>query len=247
MVAVSTNAQDLPSAPFSAIYATAVGEQRSVSLPDHSLIKLNTNTEVHVRYTADTRQLEMLRGEANFQVAKDHARVFTVNVHGYEFKAVGTAFDIRDRAQGVRLTVTEGRVRVHRPPPLGETPALPSPTAPAFEKPGDVEIGAGKEIVVGRTPEPERSLGPEQIRSVTAWQRGMLSFDGAPLSEVVGEFARYSTKQFVLGDPEIGKVRVSGYFRVGDIDALSAALISNFGIDVTESNNQILLAAHSSK
>ena len=40
---------------------------------------------------------------------------------------------------------------------------------------------------------------------------------------------------------EIGRVPVSGYFKIGDLDDLAAVLEQNFGIDVQRNGDQVLL------
>jgi transmembrane sensor len=232
--------------PFVAHYATAVGEQRSVELPDHSTIRLNTNTALRVEFSATARLLRMTRGEANFEVAKDPARLFTVRVAGFDFNAVGTAFNIRaDSPRSVRLTVTQGRVRIHRTP----LPAADGGQAIASPSLLDdvTEVEANKEVVIGQSSERIEALGQEQVAAATAWQRGMMIFEATPLEQVVTELGRYSTTRFVIVDARIGRVPVSGYFKIGDVDGLSAALQRNFGIDVQKSNNLILLSARAAR
>jgi transmembrane sensor len=75
-----------------------------------------------------------------------------------------------------------------------------------------------------------QSLAPADVDIRLAWQRGMLIFRGEPLREVLAEFDRYTTESFVLGDPALGGLRVGGYFRAGDVDALLIALRENFKI-----------------
>src|SRR5262249_53324775 len=56
---------------YEATYQTRVGEQRTVALPDGSVVMLNTATKLKVIYTAKVRSIELLEGEAHFQVAKN--------------------------------------------------------------------------------------------------------------------------------------------------------------------------------
>jgi len=51
-------------------YTTQVGEQRSIALPDGSLIELNARSSVRVRFTSNERAVELLEGQALFRVAK---------------------------------------------------------------------------------------------------------------------------------------------------------------------------------
>jgi transmembrane sensor len=233
-----------PEAPvFRATYSTPIGKHLTVELPDHSHLRLNTNTELQVEYSQDARLLTMTRGEALFEVAKDPDRVFRVRVAGYDFKAVGTAFDIRADAPGsLRLTVTEGRVRVH-PVPSAEQPAdRAHNTAPRFNDATDVVVGANQAVSIEARSQRIDVLTASQVAAATAWQRGVVVFDATPLSQVVAELSRYSTERWIIAEPALAHMSVSGYFQVGDTQSLIAALQQNIGIRVTRHNGDLLLS-----
>src|SRR5882672_2915400 len=59
-------------------FETAIGEQRSVVLSDGSLVTLNTSSSIEVRMLRDRRTVQLLAGEALFDVAHDTARPFDV-------------------------------------------------------------------------------------------------------------------------------------------------------------------------
>jgi len=222
-------------------YQTKVGEQKTVELPDHSVITLNTDTLVRVNYTDTDRKLELLRGEANFKVAKDRYRVFTVKVAENEFKAVGTAFNIRmGSMRGIELTVTEGRVKVIVP--------LAADTALADRNPQksiatEIMVDAGKEVVVDQATQTIEPVSLTKMESALAWQSGVLMFDGDPLEQVVQELSRYATTKFIIADERIKQTPVTGYFKIGDIDGLIAALRANFAINVIRDGETVLLTA----
>jgi transmembrane sensor len=228
---------------FTRSYTTAIGEQRTIDLPDHSRILLNTNTALQIEYAATSRLIKMARGEANFEVAKDPARAFTVRVAGIDFTAVGTAFNVRaDSSRGVRLTVSEGRVHVRNSePPVSVDSA--SPIVSGMGASIDVEVEANKGVVIDPATESVGALPQAQVAVATAWHQGMTVFHSTPLEQVAAEFGRYSTTRIVIADPELGRIPVSGYFRVGDIDGLSLALEQNFDIEVQKDNDLIILTA----
>ena len=60
--------------PAEQILKTAHGEQRVIVLSDGSRLSLDALSEVRVRYTPDVRNLELIAGRANFEVAKDITR-----------------------------------------------------------------------------------------------------------------------------------------------------------------------------
>ena len=83
---------------------------------------------------------------------------------------------------------------------------------------------------------------PVEVDIRLAWQRGMLIFQGEPLGEVLAEFGRYTNDTLVIADPSLRGLRVGGYFRAGDVDALLIALRENFQIEsTTDAHGRILL------
>jgi transmembrane sensor len=119
---------------FSApIYATALGEQRSIQFEDGSTVELNSRSKIRVKYSKQQRDVELIEGQALFHVAHDTSRPFIVAVGATRVRAVGTQFDVYKKSNGTIVTVVEGRVAVYSAPQglLSETsggaPTLPVP------------------------------------------------------------------------------------------------------------------------
>jgi len=98
------------------LYATAVGEQRSIELADGSTVSMNSKSKIRVRYSKTERLVDLLEGQALFHVAKDSTHPFIVSACGTRVQAVGTQFDVYERRVGTTVTVLEGRVAVLPPP-----------------------------------------------------------------------------------------------------------------------------------
>lgn len=96
------------------ILTTAIGEQRAVQLIDHSVVHLNTDTQVEVRFTDSARQVRLIRGEALFSVERDTHRPFRVRSNDIHVEALGTQFNINRRTADTVISVIEGRVAVAR-------------------------------------------------------------------------------------------------------------------------------------
>jgi len=226
-------------------YETDIGEQESVDLDDGSTVTLNTDTSADVRFTDNSRDVFLKRGEAFFKVAHDMDRPFNVHVGDRVVQAVGTAFNVRLKEDGeVEVMVTEGRVRLMEAalPKTETVVAQPAPDRKA-QTLGTFEVA----VLDGNKPEfqPEfHKVAPAEANIKLAWRRGMLVFHGEPLSSVLQEVSRYTTTTFVLKDEALGKIRVGGYFQAGDIDGLLVALTENFDIQAQRvGKGQILLAA----
>ncbi|MBS0418784.1 MAG: FecR domain-containing protein [Proteobacteria bacterium] len=194
-------------------FRTAIGEQRSVSLSDGSLIFLNTDTEVRTDWTRAERRITLERGEARFQVAKDQHRPFTVITRDAMIRALGTVFNVRAKSGATEITVVEGRVSV-----AGESAgsALNAPR---------LELAAGDRASVDVGGQIRPNIGPP-IERVSAWIERRLVFRGDPLSSVVAEFNRYRVKPLVIDDRELAKLQISGVFDSSDPDSLLAYLSS---------------------
>jgi transmembrane sensor len=129
-------------------YATDIGERRSLTLADGSTVDLNARSKLRIEFSQHQRRVELLDGQALFQVAKDKNRAFIVHSGDATVRAVGTQFDVYRKADGTTVTVLEGRVAVYStarvepnasgsaeppsasPPPAGSPHASTQPQAP---------------------------------------------------------------------------------------------------------------------
>jgi transmembrane sensor len=95
------------------LYTTDVGEHRSLTLADGSTVDLNARSSIRIEFTSAERRVELLDGQALFQVAKDKLRPFIVHSGDATVRAVGTQFDVYRKSSGTTITVLEGRVAVY--------------------------------------------------------------------------------------------------------------------------------------
>jgi transmembrane sensor len=95
------------------VYATMVGERRSLRLQDGSSVELNSRSRIRVRFSKSERDVELVEGQALFHVEKDVARPFVVRSEAVRVRAVGTQFDVNRMTAGTTVTVVEGRVAVY--------------------------------------------------------------------------------------------------------------------------------------
>ncbi len=211
-------------------YATAVGEQKTITLRDGSLLTLNTDSLVEVSLSRKLRQLSLRRGEAHFEVAHDAARPFVVDAGALAVRAVGTAFNIRLRAgQATDVLVTSGTVRISEPARA---------SAPASM------LNAGELLALRQDGRRDvQQLDATAVESRLAWRRSVLIFDGETLAQALREYSRYTTRHIYLADSRLGNVRIAGYFPADNLSVLLGSLRANFGIVATETDTGLRLAA----
>src|SRR5437868_5844681 len=96
------------------IVETQLAERRQVMLDDGSLVSLEPETTLRVKFEARNRYVVLERGRALFRVAKDAQRPFWVDADRTSVRAVGTEFGVENASRGVIVTVAEGKVAVKR-------------------------------------------------------------------------------------------------------------------------------------
>lgn len=223
-------------------YATQIGELLTVGFPDNSVVLLNADTTLTVRYTDKGRTVELESGEARFEVAHDPARPFAVVAGKGIVKAVGTAFNVQLVAdEGVLVTVTEGIVDI-------------LPVSPTIE--GDVESDApsvqrlteGHNAKITDIVEEISVTDPEVLERKLASHQGWLRFVNAPLGEVIAQADRYTGKTLLLADAELASRPVTISAKANDIDGLLTVLDESSGaIEVTSlPTNEVIISASSS-
>lgn len=208
-------------------YETAVGELRSVLLEDGSVVTLNTASAMRVKYSKQRRDIELISGQASFEVAKDAARPFIVSSGGGQVRAVGTVFDVYKNDSGVIVTLLEGKVVV-APMPL-DVPDVP------------LTVGQQVSYANGAASAPRDDV---DLPRVTAWRSRILDFSDTPLSEAIAEANRYSLEKIVLEAPQLANARISGTFDAGKNDVFVEGLQAYFHVNIDRTKEgRIVLTA----
>lgn len=217
----------LPSSPA---YETDIGAVEAVPLSDGSRVTLNTETRIKVDLTQSERRINLTRGEAYFEVAKDPARPFVVDVEDKRIVAVGTKFSVRRDADGIRVFVTQGTVRVE------QSDAGQTPHALAQLQPGSIAHAVADSVVF-------QTRTVAEVEQLLTWRTGYLVFDHTPLSEAATEFNRYNRRKIVITDPRLAAIRIGGNFRTTNVDAFLRLVESDFPVVISERGGVIVLAA----
>ena len=212
--------------------STAKGEVRRVPLPDGSSVTLNTASVIRVSYSDTARNIELVEGEALFDVAKDRKRPFIVRAGDMEVKAVGTSFTVHRQQDGaVKVLVREGVVEVRH-----------SLTAPVIRVAANV-------MAVAPTPMPHEvdpvvrtvAVGPSDVARGIAWRDGLLSFDGDTLADAARQFERYSDTRIVIDDPTLAHETITGLFSANDPEGFAKAAAVSFGSRVSLRGGEVHL------
>jgi transmembrane sensor len=213
-------------------YQTGIGEQLVIDLEDGSQLSLNTDTRLEVDLGESERHVNLLRGEAFFQVERDTTRPFVVDAGAAEVRVMGTAFNIHLHNDQSDITVTSGVVRVTER-------ANPGNRAPA------TELLYANQSVSASSRGLSRPAAKPGAMSEVAWREGKLVAESMPLATLVEEISRYHEVKILVAEPELAQRTVSGVFLLDSPDTILRALEHSFDIHsmVLEDSSILLISA----
>lgn len=196
---------------FFADYSTAKGEQKKITLPDGGSLMLNTDSAVNIDYSAEQRELYLVRGEVYIETGKDARPFFLSNKHG-RMQALGTRFSVQQNEHTSLLSVEQHAVQLT--------------LAQSHEQ---VRVEQGTSYRFDGQSHKHRALQP----FVSSWVKGFLAVDNWPLSKVLAELERY---HYVLisCDEHAAKLRISGAFPVLDLTTTLNAIERAVPVKVQE-------------
>jgi len=216
-------------------YSTGFGEQRIVTLADGSVIEINTDSALQVRFSKHERAINLIKGEAFFRVAHDASRPFVVSAGEANVKAVGTQFNVRMGGDSTLVSVIEGTVEVR-----DETPAVRAAGSAADDEPA-VRVTSGEEasITLARPSNSNKRLAVAKMtrpspQRAASWTRGRVEFEDTPLGDVLSEFQRYRNVNVVIDDESARQLKLTGSFDAHDPDSALAYIATLPGLRVEE-------------
>jgi transmembrane sensor len=189
----------------------AAGQSRTeVALEDGSKLTLEPGTRVEISFERSQRNLTLTAGAAQFQVAHDASRPFTVAARDHRVTALGTQFDVALTPAGLRVHLTEGSIAVARP--SGTIRLVPGDT---------YEVKQGSAPLLTHA---------EAQRTSVGFEGRILEFHGEPLSIAVADMNRSATRIIIIGDASIANFPVTGRFSNSDAEGFVQTLAAIYPI-----------------
>lgn len=244
------------------VLTTGVGENITHKMPDGSVLWLNSSSHVKLNYSDKYRRINLISGEAHFEVAKDANRPFEVFANDRLIKAIGTAFSVHKLENSIEVLVSEGTVElaivdnalVVIPDDLQKAAAINNKSTGAIAVASNQKVdtplkvtkvlstlAAGQRVSIpilndelGEVDE----LDSSEVTRFLSWKEGKLVFAGESLEEVIEEITRHTQVKIELDDPKLKSIRIGGQFQVGETDSLFYVLESGFGISIDRISDQ---------
>lgn len=185
---------------YLADYRSAVGQQRNIQLADNSEVLLDTNSAINIHYSQGVRKIELVQGSLFIKVSKDPTRPLIIATSSGTAQALGTQFFVEQHAGSMVVGVTESKVQV----------------CAGNDKRVCTILYAGEKAEIK-----EHHLSRPQemdVLAAVAWTKGDLIADNLALSDVLYELSRYKSGWISYDAEEMKKIRVSGVFKLSEVD-----------------------------
>ncbi|CAO3433454.1 FecR family protein [Azospirillum doebereinerae] len=187
-------------------HRTGTAELQTVRLADGTMVRMAPESAIGVDFTGNRRQVRLLKGEAFFEVAQDHARPFVVAACDIETTDIGTSFSVRIDDSAAEVSVRDGIVQVD---------------GAADKRPVSERLTAGERVrIAWDGPALRSQLPPQQVAS---WQHGQLVVKQRPVAEVVDALRPYYHGLIVLRGDALAAQPQTGVYTLSDpVAALQA-------------------------
>ncbi|MCW1735454.1 FecR family protein [Anaerorudis cellulosivorans] len=170
-----TSHLDQLSRQYTEIIAPA-GQKTKVVLPDGSTVWLNSGSVLKYNgaFNIKDREVLLAEGEAFFDVAKNKAKRFRVNIGNLFVDVHGTSFNVKNYKEDniQEITVSEGRVAI-------------------TDKKKELGLLTRGDRAVLDKKTRRLSFGSGDPEAISSWRNDELKFDNTPLSEVVKYLERW--------------------------------------------------------
>jgi transmembrane sensor len=216
--------------PVTTHYSTQTGEIKTIVLADNSEITLGAKSQISTRISDETRSVDLISGEAFFNVAKDRQKPFFVKVNNVSVEVVGTQFNVQKIRDAVSVAVLEGIVNVFE---QSKEDILLKSTPDVVLTAGQRVVKAADQAFEAVTVVPSSDLG--------AWRLGRLIYSDISLVDVVTDAGRYFEGEIRLQSKDLADVKVTMTLRTDQVAQLPQMLAQTLPLEVHGTPDNIIL------
>ncbi len=227
------------------VYATQIGESKTITLSDGSQVTLGANSAIEAWSNDNERHVVLNSGQAFFEVTTDPERPFWVAAEDTRVKVVGTKFDVRNSLDRVRVAVSEGVVNVTSVMRVDDHSSIEGGSAGASNARAHapaIVLKAGQQVIKPQAAD-FQAVKPISEHELSAWRRGRLVYLDASIIDVIGDANRYFEGTIALDGADLSGLRVTAAIRTDQVEFLPDMFAQTLPIVVQKSpDNKILIS-----
>ena len=205
------------------------GKKFEVQLSDGTIVHLNAGTQLTypVQFLKSQGRKVQLSGEAYFDVAKDKAHPFTVNVQELSVEVLGTRFNVDTYIENssTDIVLVEGKVSLYKGQKTNENQV--------YLKPGSK----------GSNIKGQSAITVEEVNTdyYTAWVKGSLVFKNASFNDIIKKLERQYNVTFINRNKMLGKEIFNARFDNEPIEVVLKYFSDSYKIDYNIDRDKITI------
>jgi len=174
--------------------STESGKQSKVTLPDGTLVWLNTETTLKYQSNSKSVRKVKLIGEAYFEVEHSANHPFIVDIDDASVKVLGTKFNVSHYSDSkiTQVALLSGKI---------------SMTESKTGK--EVELNPG-EMVIFNSEQKVFSKSACKVQNEISWKDGILHFENEPFNTLIQRLERQNGIKFIYDAKTFGHLHYSG-------------------------------------
>jgi transmembrane sensor len=209
------------------VYTAAYGETKTIRLPDHSVVTLNSNSSLRVSNDWDEKKTRevVLKGEAFFSIVHtvSNQKFIVKASDGVIIEVLGTEFNVNTRRQKTVVVLNKGKIRMSIRE--GRKPVQ------FTMKPGElVEVKSQQSKIT------KQVVNPALYDS---WKYNKLEFQNATLLDIATTIEDIYGKEIIINDDSLKIRRFTGTVSRDNIKLLLSGLTQAFDFEVVHSEDKI--------
>lgn len=204
------------------LVADSGNEVKIDTLADGSVITLNKHSVVTYpdKFTGDTREIKLNKGEAFFNIAHNKAKPFLIHVNDAIVRVVGTSFNIKYGQDTTRVIVETGVVQVIR----------------AKVK---VSLRPKERADVDRNGNIKKSINKDEFYNYYRTRR--LVANETPLWRVVQVLGEAYGVNISIPDKKLANIKLTTILELTSLDANLNVIAATFNVTTVRKGNQITI------
>ncbi|MBN8850616.1 MAG: hypothetical protein BGO55_31115 [Sphingobacteriales bacterium 50-39] len=186
---------------------TGPNQIKKILLADSTLIILNANSSIQYNPDLSSTREITLKGNAFFNVSKDHGRrPFVVHTGTTDITVLGTTFNVNARSAAAEVVLTSGKVKLTQPGRQSSVLLLP----------GDkVTLDTMQHVFIRSTVD---------IPLYTEWMDGKWNFRHNTLEDIAGLITKYYGVTVEFKSEKNKRLRINAVIPVGSLQKLVPVL-----------------------
>lgn len=196
-------------------YSSALGERKTVQLEEGSTVLLNTDSAIAIKMEAGQRLVELLKGEAYFDVKPDSDRPFVVRADHSTTRVLGTRFVVHHKSNSDEIKVLSGRVEVSE---------IRYPKKPLLLH--DQETVTVYDMAISQRQTLDSRLS-------TSWINGFLAYENETLETVINQIDRYRSGVVIFKDDKLRNLRINGRLKIREPREMLNVLQKTMDLKIT--------------